>query len=88
MHYVYVLKRPNSQQIYIGYSSNLKQRIVQHQQSEHPGWKLVYYEAYLEESDARRRERRLKVGASAIGHLKNRISASMLSETLERVGSQ
>ena len=85
MFYCYVLKDPKSDFIYIGFSSNLKQRIKRHQEVEHPGWTLVYYEAYLDESDARQRERKLKQYGASLGHLRARIRSSM-GRALERAG--
>ena len=85
MFYVYVLKSPNSGSIYIGYSADLKQRIQQHRGSEHPGWVLVYYEAYLSEHDARERERMLKQYGASLGHLKARIRQSLVL-AVERAG--
>ena len=41
----------------------------------HAGWKLVYYEAYPNEQDARARERMLKQYGAARGHLKTTYSA-------------
>jgi putative endonuclease len=84
--YVYVLKSPKSAELYYGFSSNLKQRLSSHEQlPKHAGWKLVYYEAYLDESDARERERMLKHYGAARGHLKQRIARS-LSMELESAG--
>ena len=40
-------------------------------------WKLVYYEAYAAESDAKDREEKLKGYGAAYGHLKNRIEDSI-----------
>ena len=78
MFYVYVLKNPKSAELYYGFSSNLKQRFVSHQnKTKHAGWKLVYYEAYLNEQDARDRERMLKQYGAARGHLKKRITRSL-----------
>ena len=77
MYYVYILKKPGSEMIYIGYSADLKQRIQAHTDREHPGWRLVYYEAYSSESDARLRERRLKQYGSSLGLLKKRIGHSL-----------
>ena len=78
MFYLYVLKNPNSAELYYGFSSNLKQRFAAHQKMpKHAGWKLVYYEAYLNEQDARARERMLKQYGAARGHLKQRIARSM-----------
>ena len=80
MHYVYVLKKPDSSMVYIGYSANLKQRIAEHSRSaNHRRWLLVYYEAYRGETDARTRERKLKQYGSSLGSLKKRIPHSMQS---------
>jgi len=68
MHYVYVLRSLSDDGLYIGYSANLRRRLVEHSQgaafaTSHRGpWKLIYYEAYLEQSDALGRERYLKSG--------------------------
>ena len=78
MFYVYLLKNPNRAELYYGFSSNLKQRFAAHQEMpKHAGWKLVYYEAYLDEQDARDRERMLKQYGAARGHLKQRIARSI-----------
>ena len=69
MHYVYVLRSMSDEGLYIGYSANLKKRVEQHAQGEsfatsyRGPWKLIYYEAYLEQGDALGRERYLKSGA-------------------------
>jgi putative endonuclease len=69
MYYVYVLRSTADDGFYIGYSANLRKRFEQHVQGDslatsHRGpWKLVYYEAYLEQADAIGRERYLKSGA-------------------------
>ncbi len=70
MHYVYVLKDKDSEASYIGYSNNLEQRIKQHKSTKNV--ELVYYEAYLLEDDARKRERKLKLYGSAWRGLKQR----------------
>ena len=77
MSYVYVLIDPASQGIYIGFSNDLRRRIDEHEGSVHRGWKLTYYEAYLSEKDARRRERRLKDHGNSVRQLKNRILDSV-----------
>jgi putative endonuclease len=75
--YVYVLKNPKTGALYYGFTSNLKQRFAKHQEMpKHTGWNLVYYEAYLNEQDARDRERMLKKYGAARGHLKKRIARS------------
>ena len=77
MFYVYVLENPKTGALYYGFTSNLKQRFAKHQEMpKHAGWNLVYYEAYLNEQDARDRERMLKKYGAARGHLKKRIARS------------
>ena len=77
MHYVYVLTNPKNSSNYYGFSTDLKRRMKEHKEQEHKGWKLTYYEAYLDESDARKRERKLKQYGAGRGHLKARIKASI-----------
>ena len=90
MYYVYVLFESETQRKYVGYTSNLKRRIEDHLEglgcktTSSGKWRLVYYEAYLSESDARRRERRLKSG-NARQQLFKRIASSIkVGETSER----
>ena len=66
MFYVYALQSEKNGQLYIGFTSDLKHRLSEHNQGlnfstkRYMPWKLVYYEACLKESDARRREKYLK----------------------------
>ena len=69
MFYVYVLRSEKDAGFYIGFSSDLKRRLAEHKRgasiatkSRGP-WKLIYYEAYLNEEDALGRERYLKSGS-------------------------
>ena len=68
MFYVYVLQSKADRGLYIGFSKNLKRRLAIHQlgkafaTSFRGPWKLIYYEAYLEEADALGREKYLKSG--------------------------
>ncbi len=75
MYYVYVLKNKKTQDLYYGYSNNLKRRMTEHQAK--GLWELKYYEAYMSEADARDRERRLKHYAQALTALKQRIKRSL-----------
>ena len=65
MFYVYVLKNENDK-LYIGYTSDLKKRLIEHNQglnfsTKHSlPWKIIYYEACLNQTDAKRREQYLK----------------------------
>jgi putative endonuclease len=69
MHYVYMLRSESDHGFYIGYSANLRKRFEQHLKGDSRAtsyrgpWKLIYYEAYLEQADALGRERYLKSGA-------------------------
>ena len=86
MFYIYVLQSADGKNLYYGFSSNLKQRFETHQRMrKHAGWKLIYYEAYSNEQDARHREQMLKHYGAARGHLKQRISRG-ISKGLESAG--
>lgn len=68
MFYVYILFSEKDKQLYTGFSNNLRSRIKAHfggyiKATKHRlPLRLIYYEAYLEETDARRREKYLKGG--------------------------
>ena len=80
MHYLYVLKSVSKQRLYIGYSSNLRKRVLAHNGGSVAStknfrpWQLIYYEAYSNESFAKDRERKLKQRGKAWQALKQRIS--------------
>ena len=69
MHYVYLLRSVSDGGFYIGYTASLRKRFAQHAKgaslaTSHRGpWKLIYYEAYLNQEDALGREGYLKSGA-------------------------
>lgn len=66
MFYVYVLQSKEGKRIYIGYTHDLKKRFQEHNRGlnvstkAHGPWMLIYYEACLNELDAKRRESYLK----------------------------
>ncbi|NOY78356.1 MAG: GIY-YIG nuclease family protein [Calditrichaeota bacterium] len=67
MYTTYVLYSERYDKIYIGYTSNLEQRLLSHNELATKGWTvrfrpwtLVYKEVYEEKSEAMRRERELK----------------------------
>ena len=72
---MYILRNLNSEQLYYGYTNNLKRRIKEH--NKEGLVKLVYYEAYLSETDATDREKKLKQYRQTRAHLKNRIINSL-----------
>ena len=78
MFYTYVLKSKKDSELYIGFSSDLKKRLlednkglVESTKSRRP-FKIVYYEACLEEKKAIEREKVLKTGFGRL-YLKRRI---------------
>ena len=84
MYYVYVIRNEKNE-LYIGYTNDLEKRLQQHN-SIHRGytngheWKYVYYEAYLNQEDARLRERRLKEHGQTKRRLRERIQRSISQE--------
>ncbi|MFH1578046.1 MAG: GIY-YIG nuclease family protein [Candidatus Omnitrophota bacterium] len=75
MYYVYVLRNVKTQELYYGYTNDLERRLKQHN-GEHER-KPIYYEAYLSESDARGRERKLKHYGQTRIRLKQRLKESL-----------
>src|SRR3990167_8781224 len=69
MYFVYIIESESTKQWYIGYTTNIGQRLDAHNDGKnvstsHGGpWKLIYYEAYVEKMDALGREKFLKSGA-------------------------
>lgn len=68
---------------YIGFTSDLKRRLKEHNsglvKSTNPRkpFKLVYFEGYANEEEARHREHNLKLRARALRQLLNRIKESL-----------
>ena len=68
MYYVYILFSEKDKQLYTGYTPDLKKRIKKHEKGyvratkyRRP-LKLIYYESYYHQLDAKRREVYLKGG--------------------------
>jgi len=82
MHYVYLVK-DKFEKIYIGYTNDLKRRLKEHTLGKsnylklRRPIKLVYYEAYLSEKDAKAREKSLKNYGNVWNGLKRRIQDSL-----------
>ena len=78
MFYVYVFHSLKDKKFYIGYSLNLKKRIKNHLSGQVISTKkrfplkLIYYEAFIDKTDAKKRERFLKSG-SGLRFLKNQL---------------
>jgi len=62
MYFVYILQSLKDQKLYIGYTRDLEKRLSQHNNGEvastkpRTPLKLIFYEAYLNQKDALRRE--------------------------------
>lgn len=68
MYYTYVLQSEKDSKWYTGYSNDLKRRLSDHNKglvyatTKRRPFKLIYYEACLNEDDAKAREEYLKSG--------------------------
>ncbi len=74
MYYVYLINRADNNQTYIGYTNNLDRRLKEHKDKKP---KLIYYEAYQDERDARARELILKQRGQTVRRLKERLKYSL-----------
>jgi len=78
MFYTYVLKSKKDKNLYIGFSSDLKRRILEHNKGfvevtkNRRPLELVYYEACCSEAKAVKREKMLKTGYGR-SYLKRRL---------------
>ncbi len=76
---MYVLENQNDQSLYIGFTTNLKQRMEDHTSGKgsrttkiKSNWKLIYFESYRNRDDAIGREKFLK-GGSGRKYLKKQL---------------
>jgi putative endonuclease len=89
MHYVYVLKSHKDKRLHIGYAIDLRRCVEAHCHGKITATKdrmpleLVYYEAYKSASDARKREKDLKLFGGSYARLKRKINNS-LKDKLEK----
>ena len=66
MYYNYVIQSLKNKSLYIGYTVDLRKRLIEHNQGlnrstkPYRPWQLIYYEACLDIKDAKRREKYLK----------------------------
>ncbi len=66
-YYCYITSNKNRTVLYIGYTNNLKRRLLEHKQSKgaiftkkYNATDLIYYETFTDSKLARRREKQLK----------------------------
>ena len=68
MYYTYVLKSLKNASLYTGYTNDLRKRVKEHNDGEsgytkkYLPYELIYYEACVNQSDAKARETQLKTG--------------------------
>jgi len=68
MYYVYILKGLLNGKLYIGSTDNLKRRVIEHNRGKVAStksalpWRLIYYEAHLNKTLARKAEIFYKTG--------------------------
>jgi len=70
LYYVYILTNKSNRVLYVGVTSDLQNRVLEHKLKIHKGFtarygcnKLVYYEEYQWIQDAIAREKQLKAGS-------------------------
>ena len=86
MFYVYVLQNVvEPEKFYLGSTRDLRKRLESHNQGENRAtrghqWELVYYEAYISDKAARKREQTLKQHGKVKQSLMQRIRESLKDE--------
>lgn len=84
MFFVYLLKSKKDRELYIGFTKDIKRRIIEHNKGMVPSTKsripfeLVYFEGYKSEKDAGHRKGNFKLRSRAFAQLKKRIGQSLL----------
>lgn len=68
MHHIYLIEELQTQKWYIGYTTNMKRRLAEHNDHKNIStakgtWKLIYCESYLNKMDALGREKFFKSGS-------------------------
>lgn len=67
-YYIYILYSLKDQGLYIGYTTDLKNRLTQHSKNQATStklrtpFKLIHYEYFIDKKDAKAREKYLKSG--------------------------
>ena len=67
-YYIYILQSLKNKSFYIGYTNNLKKRFREHNNGKSHAtkslrpYKLIHYEAFVNQKDAKNREEYLKSG--------------------------
>ena len=83
MYYVYLIQSKKNQKLYYGYTRDLRRRLIEHNNGKNFStkpycpYRLIYYEAYASELDAKKREKQLKKFGQGIYRLKSRLTNSL-----------
>lgn len=86
MFYVYAIQSRKDSSLYIGFSSDLRKRVNEHNQGKVRSTKskrpfdLIYYEAYRNKTDARKREIEIKSSGQQKEILFKRLENSLLKK--------
>ena len=85
MHYLYLIQNDETNEIYIGTTDNLKQRLSTHNGGgrkfttrKNGMWQYIYVEVYRSKADALDREKRLKSHGTVKYALLKRLKQSLL----------
>lgn len=69
--YVYILQSTKNNNLYVGYTEDLRKRLQEHNRGlnfstkPYRPWRLIHYEAYRNKKDAERREGYIKTNQGA-----------------------
>ena len=83
MFYVYLLCSKTDDKFYTGYTADLRRRFSEHNDKRNLStrhrapFELLYYEAYVSQTDAKQREKNLKHSLGARTALKRRLRDSL-----------
>lgn len=84
MYYVYLIQSEKDKSLYIGFCSNIKERLIEHNKGKSTftknrrPYKLIYFEGYLNKTDARKREISLKKQGMQREFILNNLKNSLL----------
>ena len=84
MFYVYLIQSKTTNELYVGYTFDITQRILSHNTASNIStkhgvpWELIYVEGYRSERDARVREQKLKHHGNSKRFVNERIKNSLL----------
>ena len=75
-YFVYLLQSQKNRSLYIGCTTDLKRRLLEHNHGrsyhtkKYAPWKIIYFEGYRNKNDAYEREKSLKLHAQGLRRLK------------------